>query len=423
MARKLRVAIDCRIADPMQGTGTAVLALAKALSESEISGQEYTFLVRADVQDWFAPYIYGPCRLEAIREEAPSGQARSPLSQMRAAARRITPLRWVWRKFRGPATHRFEVPMPVPSSDGYVEGHDFDVVHFPTQLGYLTELPTIYQPWDLQHLHYPQFFSEADLAWREAWYRTFCNQASYVCVQTEWTKNDLISHYGIAGKKVVVIPWGSVFDAYESPAAEEIQNTVEKYGLPDCFFFYPAVTWPHKNHETILRALHILKRDHGIVVKFFFTGSSRTGGSTGVQRILLDKLALDLGVSEQVRFLGFVSPTELQAIFKTATAMIFPSRFEGFGLPILEAFHAQVPVLSSNATTLPEVARDGALYFDPDSPAELSALMMTVINAPEVRRDLIRKGTLVLSQYSIDKTAAMFQALYERTAALPRQDQ
>jgi glycosyltransferase involved in cell wall biosynthesis len=102
--------------------------------------------------------------------------------------------------------------------------------------------------------------------------------------------------------------------------------------------------------------------------------------------------------------------------------MIFPSKFEGFGLPVLEAFHAGLAVLSSNATTLPEVARDGALYFDPDSPAELSALMRLILNKPELQQDLIRKGKLVLSQYSIKDTAASFQQIYAKTAALSSPD-
>jgi glycosyltransferase involved in cell wall biosynthesis len=98
--------------------------------------------------------------------------------------------------------------------------------------------------------------------------------------------------------------------------------------------------------------------------------------------------------------------------------MIYPSKFEGFGLPILEAFQARLPVLSSSATTLPEVALDAALYFDPDSPAELASLMKTILDEPELRQELISKGTRVLSHYSFSDTATSFQALYEKTAVL-----
>ena len=190
----------------------------------------------------------------------------------------------------------------------------------------------------------------------------------------------------------------------------------KKYDLPDRFFFYPAVTWPHKNHELILRALHILKTEHGTTPHVYFTGSSTE------RRTALDKLAQNLGVFEQVHFLGFLTPEELQAIFSAATAMVFASKFEGFGLPILEAFHARLPVLASNATTLPEVAGDAALYFDPDQPSELAALMKTILDSPELRQNLINKGTLVLERHSINDTAADFQALYERTAGFSSQE-
>ena len=397
MNRKLRVAIDCRITDPRQGIGTAVLALAKALSDSRTSSQEYTFIVLEDMKGWLAPYVHGPCRLEGIPE--------STTSSLKAALRRVPALRFLWRKYCAMTDQ-------MPASDGFVESQKFDVVHFPTQTGYLTELPTIYQPWDLQHLHYPQFFSTTEFECRERQYRALCRQASYVCVQAEWTKQDLINQYGLTAEKVVVVPWGSVFDAYEDPSAEEVRATVEKFSLPRSFFFYPAVTWPHKNHEIICRALQILESETGLAPHVYFTGSSTD------HRAVLDKLARELGVAEQLHFLGFVSPGELQSIFKTATAMIFPSRFEGFGLPILEAFHAGLPVLSSNATTLPEVAHHGALYFDPDSPAELSTLMRTILEKPEARRDLAAKGKLVLSRYSANNTAARLQVLYERTASL-----
>jgi glycosyltransferase involved in cell wall biosynthesis len=401
MTRKLRVAIDCRIADCRQGVGTAVLALAKALSDSGTTDHEYTFVVRESLKVWLAPYVHGPCSLEGIPE--------SGVSWIKSTLRWVRPLRYIWRKLPDRAPR-------LPISDGFVESRGFDVVHFVTQAAYLTRLPTIYQPHDLQHLHYPQFFTEREFAFREKLYRAFCDRASYVCVQTEWTKRDLIYQYALAEEKIVVIPWGSVFEAYGDPSGEQIRATAEKYGLPSQFFFYPAVTWPHKNHEVIYRALHILKSEHDIAPHVFFTGLSTQ------HRLVLDKLAQDFGISGQIHFLGFVTPGELQIIFRAATAMIYASKFEGFGLPILEAFHARLPVLSSNATALPEVARDGALYFAPDSPHELAVLIKVILDKPEVRQDLIGKGTLVLSRYSFKDTAAGFRALYDRTAALSSQN-
>src|ERR1035441_1171072 len=103
--RRLRIAVDCRIESSQEGTGTALLALAKAFSESKAADQEYTFIVNEGLQGWLAPYIYGPCRLVGI----PSAK----LSTAKAALRWIAPLRFIWHKLRGGLAR-------VPVSDGYV---------------------------------------------------------------------------------------------------------------------------------------------------------------------------------------------------------------------------------------------------------------------------------------------------------------
>lgn len=395
MNRKLRIGIDCRIANSREGVGSALLALANALSMSGVSDQEYTFIVRHEMEKWLAPYIYGPCRLVSL----PSSSA----SRLKKYISAITPVRFMWDKARGSMT-------PIPISDGYVESHECDIVHFPAQPAYLTEIPSIYQPHDLQHLHYPHFFTKSEFALREKFYRAFCDRATFVCVQTTWTKHDIIKQYGISPEKVAVIPWASSFRAYKAPSAEVAKATAEKYRLPSQFFFYPAVTWPHKNHEVIIRAIHTLKAHDGLVPDVYFTGRSTEFHST------LDQLANSLGVSKQIHNLGFLPPEELQVIFNTATAMVFPSKFEGFGLPIWEAFDARLPVLASNATVLPEVAQNAALYFHPDSALELASLMKIVLEQPNLRQDLISKGEQVLSQYSTKDMATKFQLLYERTA-------
>jgi glycosyltransferase involved in cell wall biosynthesis len=373
---KLRVAIECRGLDPQQGIGSAVFSLADALSKSTASSQEYTFLVDDKIRAWLQPVVSGPCRLASFPSPRPSF--------LKRALRRLGPLHAALARHR--SRHR-----PLPSSDGYVESHGFDLVHFPMQLAYLTPLPSIYQPWDLQHVHYPQFFNRTELADRDRRYRAFCAQARYICVQTEWSKNDLIRSYGIAPAKIVVIKWGSTFESYRPPSPEASARTIEKYALPPRFFFYPAVTWPHKNHEVIIQALQILKQDYGYKTPVYFSGKPTS------HRKRLDALARTLGVANQIHFLGFVPPDDLQAIFAAATAMVFPSKFEGFGLPVLEAFHARVAVILSNATVLPEVALEAN---------------------PEARLDLIEKGAAVLSRSSIKDTALNLQSLYDQTAGV-----
>lgn len=388
--------------DFRQGIGTAVLALTKALSESGVDDQEYTVIVREDKMELLKPYVYGPCKLEGRPRWTPPPL--SPVGKVKSALSKIPPAKALWDRMR-------RTEPGIPNSDGYVESMGFDVVHFPTQMAFRTAVPSIYQPWDLQHLHYPEFFSAEEIARRDLLYPAFCKQAAVVCVQAEWTRQDVMSSYGLAAEKMAIVPWGSVFEAYAAPDAAVIEAAKQTYQLPAQFLLYPAATWPHKNHEIIFHALSVLKRHHGLTPTLYCTGQITD------HRAKLDELATRLGIQEQVRFLGFVSPGDLQALFSLAQAMVFASRFEGFGLPLLEAFQARLPVLAARATTLPEVGADAALYFGPDSAEELAEQIKRILSDESLRDTLRERGLQRLSQLTMAATAAGFHALYAKVAS------
>jgi glycosyltransferase involved in cell wall biosynthesis len=388
---KLRIALECRVEDLRSGIGSAILALADALSASKVVDQEYTFLIYSDVRSWLEPHIFGPCRLVAFERPKPS--------RIKGWMKNFTLLRGIWRAFR--TKH-----LTPPQSDGYVESERFDVVHFITQVGYRTSRPSIYQPHDLQHLHYPEFFTKEEFDFREKTYRTLAEQATFVCVQTEWSKEDVIEKLGIERNKVAVVRWGCVIDAYDAITSDNLEAARCGLGTPPEFLFYPAVTWPHKNHECILRALHLLRDKYGRTVHVCFSGRSTE------HRAQLEALASQLDIAQQIHYLGFVTPVELQALYLSAKALLYPSKFEGFGLPILEAFRFSLPVICARSSCLPEVAQDAALYFDPELAEELALRIIEVLDDSDRRTDLALRGSRVLSVYSFKKTAAAFQDLY-----------
>lgn len=394
--QKLKVGIDFRVGDPRQGVGTAVLALLHGLGRLDQNEQEYLLLVQEKHLDFFRPYVTGHCSLVGVPESAPS-----LFSRWKAKLRNISVLQWAWTKLR-PASAQ------LPASDGTAERLGCDLVHFPSQLGYTTELPTIYQPWDLQHRHYPEFFTPQDLRARDTQYRGFCERARFVCVQTEWTKQDVIAQYGIDPEKIVVIRWGTAFEAYRQFSHDEIEQVRLELELPVTFFLYPAVCWPHKNHAVVLRALALLQKRQQQPVRVIFTGAATP------YQAQVEALARDLKVDGNITFLGFTPTRQIQVIFHLATALLFPSKFEGLGLPMLEAFRAGLPVLSSNATVLPEVAGGAALLFHPDAPEELASAMESVLASPQLRADLAQRGTKVLEGYSADATALAFFSLYRK---------
>ncbi len=393
--KKIDVAFECRIESFQQGVGTALLSLANALCELPGDTEHYTFIVFEDHKNLFVEL---PARRATVLT-----MPRRAISPVKARFGRIKLLRDLWRVSRAAVG-------PLPASDGTVEGKQFDVVHFPTQVGYLTRIPSIYQPWDLQHIHLPQFFSPDVRMWRNRVYRALCHQAQFVSVQTEWGKSDLISQYGLEARKIVVVPWGSVLNAYQKPLEEDIVATREKYKLPDRFLFFPAITWPHKNHELAIRAIGELRRD-GVDIALICTGD-RTDRFAELQR-----LAEQCGVADCVRFLGFVSPIELQSIYSLATALIFPSRFEGFGLPLMEAFQCGLPVVCARATVLPEVAGDAALFFDPDDPKEAARAIGMLLSSPDLQTELIRRGRLRSDSFPVSQTAERFRVLYHQAAS------
>lgn len=394
--QKLRVAIECRIPDPRQGIGTVVLSLARTLSTIACEDQEYTFLVSEDLQEWLRPHVFGPCKLVV--------RAKPSSAQWKDALRRLTLLRSLGRKLRGRR-------IAVPVSDGYVEENGFDVLHFPTQVAYLSSVPSIYQPWDLQHVHYPGHFKAEDLRLRDVLYRAFCNQAAAVCVTSEWTRQDLVRQYGLDPDKIVVIRWGSIFEETGTPSGADVEAISARLKLPKSYLFYPAATWPHKNHMLILQAMHNLAKKDRMV------DLCLTGARTGAYEVLMQK-AKELGVEQSVHHSGFVSSQELRVIYAKAEAMVFPSRFEGFGLPLMEAFHSGTPVLCSSATVLPETGEDGAAYFDADSPLELANLIERILDEPAFRDKLKERGSLVLQHSTMLDTVRGLQRLYREVGSV-----
>ena len=138
---------------------------------------------------------------------------------------------------------------------------------------------------------------------------------------------------------------------------EEIRS---RLSLPDSFLFYPAQPWPHKNHELLLEALALVRERTGTTIPLVCSGAP-----PGHFHQVRDR-AIELGFATTTIFPGFVSPKELRGLYELATALVFPSRFEGWGLPVCEAFSAGLPVASSSATGLPDLVGDAGLIFDPD---------------------------------------------------------
>ena len=397
--RPLRVCIDARMESGLLGgVEQVVIGLAHSFAKLDDGDEEYLFLTSRGDDEWIRPYMRGPCR--ALRAGRPP-VARSIAYRLRHAASRLLP-----RVESGPVPP--VPPKDVMGSDGTVEKAGIDVIHFPCQMAFLTEIPSIYHPHDLQHLHLPELFGERDIELRELWYRAFCAQASLVVMMTAWGRSDLLSHYDLEPEKVAIVPWGSVLAAYPEPSETDRKRARTELDLPERFVFYPAQTWAHKNHEALLEALAAIRDQHGEQVPLVCSG--RANEFSDHLRVRAD----ELGIQDTVKFVGFVSPLQLRCLYAEATALVFPSRFEGWGMPVCEAFASGVPVASSTATGLSEVTGDAALLFDPERPDQIADAVWRLWTDAELRSELIARGHRRAGELSVEHAARIFRAHYRR---------
>jgi glycosyltransferase involved in cell wall biosynthesis len=392
----LRVCVDARLGSGLSGgVEQVVIGLAAALSRLEDGDEEFRFLAHPKHDGWIRPYMKGPCRLLHSKLEYP-GQP-GALRALRRAARERAPFVSERRRF-------------VPGSDGTIEQAGVDLMHFTFQEAFLTEVPSIYQPHDLQHLHLPELFSERERRRREIVYRTHCARAALVIAMTSWGKRDLIERYELAPDKIAVVSWGSVLSEYPAPSAPELSALGSRLSLPEAFALYPAQTWPHKNHLRLLEAIAMLRDQHGLTVPLVCPGQKNRFYSQVAER------ARELGLERTTWFPGFLEPTELRGLYGLARLLVFPSRFEGWGLPVCEAFAEGLPVASSTAAGLPDLVGDAGLLFDPDDTEQIADRIAQLWRDPELRDELRERGRRQAQRFSFDHSARLFRAHYRRLA-------
>jgi glycosyltransferase involved in cell wall biosynthesis len=392
----MRVCIDARLGGGrFGGVEQVLIGIAAGLSKLEDGDDRFLFLANPEQEAWIRPHLSGPS--EPLHPRG-SRLVRTARAAERAAIERIPLI--------GPRH-------AVRHSDGTVERAGADVVHLPIQDGFTTTVPSIYQPHDLLHLHLPELFSRWEWERREAIYRTHCVRAETVIAMTSWGKRDLVERYDLPEEKVAVVPWGSVLWEYPTATESDLEEIRGRLSLPGAFLLYPAQTWPHKNHERLIEALALIAERDRIRVHLVCPGRQNSHFRQIRSRVE------ELGLEGQVSFPGFVSPLELRALYELASALIFPSRFEGWGLPICEAFSAGVPVASSNATSLPDLVGDAGLLFDPDDTEQIAASALRLWTDDRLREDLAARGRERGELFNFDRTALLFRAHYRRVGRQP----
>lgn len=405
----MRVVIEARTPDPAHSGGVAhaIMSLAQGLSAlpDGRDDEEYVFLTDDGAGDWLAPYARGRCRVHKVRGDRVRKLKRELLQTRTGRALRAV-RRWV-RSF-GPPKIREKLALKPRLSDGVAESLSADLVHLPFQDAYVTSLPTVYQPHDLQFLHLPQYFDPEQIEWRKFHYRYYCSRARSVLVESTWTKRDVAERLDVPPEKIDVCPFPPPTIGYAAPTPRRVAAVKRKLRFPR-FIYYPAQTWPHKNHLQLLEALAKLKRESDLVVPLVSSGHL----SDFYPQIAARAKALDL--VDQVQFLNYVPNAEVKLLYELCAAVVVPTKFESVSLPVWEAFEAGRPIACSRVTSLPMQVGEAGILFDPDSTADIAAAIRRLWLDERLRLDLVDKGTARLKQFSLGGTASHIRAIYRRT--------
>jgi glycosyltransferase involved in cell wall biosynthesis len=374
--KPLRIAINAQLW-PGSGNGGVESVLRVLTGLAQLDGPEhYLFVALHDQQDWLRSLLHG------------------------TNASVVTPLRSLGRRLMQ-ISRRVTNREDANTIGRYLDSLDCDVVHFPYQRFHRTIAPSIFNPHDLQHRHYPQFFSAAELQSREAIYGPACRAAHTVAVASQWVKQDLIDDLAVDPAKIRVIPWAPL-----PINSEPSQSDREPFVL------YPAMLWEHKNHRRLLDALALLRDTKGLRVQVVCTGFKTDYWPE------LEHHLVHLALTDQVTFPGVVSDIELSALYSCAQFVIIPSLFEAASAPMFEAWQHGAPVACAAITSLPEQAGDAAFLFDPTSVPEIASALERMATDAQLRNDLRARGARRLQELDPIVTLKRYRAVYRQAAGL-----
>ncbi len=284
---------------------------------------------------------------------------------------------------------------------------ELDLLHFPVTVPIpRTRLPEVVTLFDVQHHDLPRFFSPPERALRRLTYDAAARRAAAVITVSEYSARRIVEALAIPTERVETVPYGVDHVRFRPEPGERDDELASTLGLERPYVLYPANIWPHKNHERLIDAFAALA-DPELELLLLGRTYGRLPG-------LLDR-AGRAGV--RIRHLGYVEDEAVPALYRRARALVFPSLYEGFGGPPLEAMACGCPVASSLRASLAEVCGEAAEPLEPGSIDSIAEALRRVVGDESRRRELRDAGLERARSFTWSASAARHKAIYERVAA------
>lgn len=265
---------------------------------------------------------------------------------------------------------------------------------------YNRKVPIVSTVLDIQHEYYPHFFDEAELLHRQTFYKRIVKQATKVVCISDYTRETFCEKYGFSLKDS-----STIYIPIPNPKNKD-ENVLQKYNLQvNKYILYPANFWKHKNHKKLLLALKkYLDSAEDKRYKLVLTGN--TLDAEGI----VNEIEV-IGLAENVVITGYVDESEVISLLKSSKGLIFPSLFEGFGIPIVEAMAANKLIACSNVTSLPEIGADTIFYFDPNKIDEIVKGIEFLLNN-DVDENIIRSYENKLKLFNKDIIEKKYEDIF-----------
>ena len=308
--------------------------------------------------------------------------------------------------------YSFREQLSIPSA---VRRERVDVFHAPHYvLPVLTSCPSVVTIHDCIHLMFPQYLpNRAAYGYARASIWSAARRSSRILTVSESSKRDILRFFDVPPEKITVI-YNAIDDRFrEEPSEDEMRRVEERYQLEGDFVLYAGNVKPHKNLERLIEAFHLVRQSGLDAVKLVVIGDEVSKYAE------LRRAVHRYNLHKYVRFLGYMPDKTLAVLYRLAAVFVFPSLYEGFGLPPLEAMASGAPVVTSNVSSLPEVAADAAILVDPYDPSSIAQGIRQVLTDPELRQQLRARGLRRASEFSWERSVRRVREIYAEVGGHP----
>ncbi len=270
--------------------------------------------------------------------------------------------------------------------------------------------PTVVTIHDISYTALPPEYPLAG-HWKYHYFsRWAARHAAAVITPSEFSKQEILKHYGIPESKIVVIPLAPERIFRPLTDSHTLESIKSKYGLKGPFFFNIGTILPRRNIPNLLRSFKRLLEKHKDIYLLIVGENHLRPSST------FDQLISDLRLSDNVIWHSYIPEEDLVPLYCAAHALVYPSSYEGFGLPVLEAMACGTPVITTRQSSLPEVAGEAGLYVDPHSLNDLTDAMINILENNFLRAELRQKGLKQASRFSWSRTARETMDVFRKIA-------